>query len=359
MLSFLLRRLAQGVLVLLGVALTVFLLFNVLPGDPAALLAGQRSDLATKAAIQADLGLDQPLPARLLGYLNDVSPLGVHPRDSVSRARYGGLALLPLGGLGSAEGGRELVLKVPYLRRSFQSNKDVLSLLIDNFPGTLWLALAAMLLASTGGIALGVLAALRPHSWLDRILVSSTVLGISVPSFVAAIVIAVSFGFYWSSWTGLSLTGQLFETDPFTAERHLVLRNLLLPALALGIRPLAIITQLTRSSMLDVLSQDYIRTARAKGLSERAVVVRHALRNALNPVVTAVSGWLASLLSGAFFIEYIFNWKGLGTVTLRAVENLDFPVVMGATLFVAAIFVLVNIAVDVLYAVLDPRVKLG
>lgn len=356
MLSFLLRRSAQGLLVLLGVALTVFLLFNVLPGDPAALLAGQRSDLATKAAIQADLGLDQPLPARLLSYLNDVSPLGVHPADSVSRARYGGLTLLPLG---SGEGGRELVLKVPYLRRSFQSNKDVLSLLLDNFPGTLWLALAAMLLAATGGIALGVLAALKPHSWLDRILVSTTVLGISVPSFVAAIVIAVSFGFYWSHWTGLSLTGQLYKTDPFTAESRLVLRNLLLPALALGIRPLAIITQLTRSSMLDVLSQDYIRTARAKGLSQRAVVVRHALRNALNPVVTAVSGWLASLLSGAFFIEYIFNWKGLGTVTLRAVENLDFPVVMGATLFVAAIFVLVNIAVDVLYAVLDPRVKLG
>ena len=353
MLSFLLRRLAQGVLVLLGVALTVFLLFNVLPGDPAALLAGQRSDLATKAAIQADLGLDRPLPQRLLGYINDVSPLGIHPRDSAGRARYGGLTLLPLGN------GNALTLKVPYLRRSFQSNKDVLRLLLDNFPGTLWLALAAMLLAATGGIALGVAAALRPQSWLDRILVSTTVLGISVPSFVAAILIAVTFGFYWSHWTGLSLTGQLFETDPFSGQRRLVLRNLLLPALALGIRPLAIITQLTRSSMLDVLSQDYIRTARAKGLAPGAVVLRHALRNALNPVVTAVSGWLASLLSGAFFIEYIFNWKGLGTVTLRAVENLDFPVVMGATLFVAAIFVLVNIAVDVLYAVLDPRVKLG
>jgi ABC-type dipeptide/oligopeptide/nickel transport system permease component len=353
MLAFLLRRFAQGLLVLLGVALTVFLLFNVLPGDPAALLAGQRSDLATKAAINADLGLDQPLPQRLVGYLNDVSPLGVHARDSAGRARYGGVPLLPLGG------NKALVLKVPYLRRSFQSNKDVLSLLADNFPGTVWLALAAMLLAATGGIALGVAAALRPHSWLDRVLVSTTVLGISVPSFVAAIIIAVSFGFYWSHWTGLSLTGQLYETNPFTAQRHLVLRNLLLPALALGIRPLAIITQLTRSSMLDVMSQDYIRTARAKGLAPAAVVLHHALRNALNPVVTAVSGWLASLLSGAFFIEYIFNWKGLGTVTLRAVENLDFPVVMGATLFVAAIFVLVNIAVDVLYAVLDPRVKLG
>jgi ABC-type dipeptide/oligopeptide/nickel transport system permease component len=352
MLSFLLRRLGQGLLVLVGVATVVFFLFNVLPGDPA-LLAGQRSDVGTQAAIRADLGLDEPLPTRLLGYLNDASPLGVHARDSAGVVRYGGVALLPVGGQ------RAVVLKWPYLRRSFQSNQDVLTLLLSYFPGTLWLALAAMLLAAVGGIALGVAAALRPQSWLDRALVTTSVLGISVPSFVAAILIAVTFGFYWSHWTGLSLTGQLYETNPFTGERHLVLRNLLLPAVALGVRPLAIIMQLTRSSMLDVLSQDYIRTARAKGLSPGRTVWRHALRNALNPVVTAVSGWLASLMAGAFFIEYIFNWKGLGTVTLRAVENLDFPVVMGATLFVAAIFVLVNIAVDMLYAVLDPRVKIN
>ncbi|RPD49573.1 ABC transporter permease [Hymenobacter sediminis] len=352
MLGFILSRLWQGVLVLVGVALTVFFLFQVLPGDPVALLAGQRSDAATRAAIAADLGLDQPLPGQLLGYLNDVSPVGVHPRDSAGVAKYGGVQVLPLG---SKQG---LVLKTPYLRRSFQSNKEVLSILLDHFTGTLWLALAAMLLAAVLGIGLGVVAALKPHSWLDRALVSTSVLGISVPSFVAAILIAMTFGFYWSSWTGLNLTGQLYETDPFSG-RHLVLKNLLLPALALGIRPLAVIVQLTRSSMLDVMSQDYIRTARAKGLSGYRTVVGHALKNALNPVITAVSGWLASLMAGAFFIEYIFNWKGLGTVTLRAVENLDFPVVMGATIFIAALFVLVNIVVDVLYAVLDPRVKLG
>ncbi|OWP65180.1 ABC transporter permease [Hymenobacter amundsenii] len=342
----------QGALVLVGVACTVFFLFQVLPGDPVALLAGQRSDAATRAAIAADLGLDQPLPGQLLGYLNDVSPLGLHPRDSAGLARYGGLALLPVGG------GRAVVLKAPYLRRSFQSNKEVLSILLDHFTGTLWLALAAMLLATVVGIGLGIVAALKAHTWLDRTLVSTSILGISVPSFVAGILVAITFGFYWSRYTGLNLTGQLYETDPFTG-RHLVLKNLLLPALALGVRPLAIIVQLTRSSMLDVLSQDYIRTARAKGLSGYRVVVGHALKNALNPVVTAVSGWLASLMAGAFFIEYIFNWKGLGTVTLRAVENLDFPVVMGATIFIAALFVLVNIVVDIFYALLDPRVKLG
>lgn len=352
MIRFILSRLWQGALVLVGVACTVFFLFQVLPGDPVALLAGQRSDAATRAAIAADLGLDQPLPGQLLGYLNDVSPLGLHPRDSAGRARYGGLTLLPLGSE------RALVLKAPYLRRSFQSNKEVLAILLDHFTGTLWLALAAMLLATVVGIALGIVAALRAHTWLDRTLVSTSILGISVPSFVAGILVAITFGYYWSAYTGLNLTGQLYETDPFTG-RHLVLKNLLLPALALGVRPLAIIVQLTRSSMLDVLSQDYIRTARAKGLSEYRVVVGHALKNALNPVVTAVSGWLASLMAGAFFIEYIFNWKGLGTVTLRAVENLDFPVVMGATVFIAALFVLVNIVVDIFYALLDPRVKLG
>ncbi|HEY4650019.1 MAG TPA: ABC transporter permease, partial [Pontibacter sp.] len=178
-----------------------------------------------------------------------------------------------------------------------------------------------------------------------------------VPSFVAAILIAITFGFYWSDWTGLSLTGQLYEIDPFEGKQ-LMLRNLLLPAIALGIRPLAVIVQLTRSSMLDVMSQDYIRTARAKGLNRSKVIVGHALKNALNPVVTAASGWMASLMAGAFFIEYIFNWKGLGAVTIQAVQNLDFPLVMGATLFVAFLFVLINIFVDLLYAALDPRVKL-
>ncbi len=352
MTSFFLRRLFDGFLVLLGVALTVFGLFAVLPGDPAALLAGQRTDEATRAAIRADLGLDRPLPEQLVRYLNDLSPVSVHSDTEANRARYEYTRLFGVGG------GRAVVLKAPYLRRSFQSRRPVLEILIDHLPGTAALAFAALFIAATVGIGLGIVAALRPYGWLDQTLLATSVLGISVPSFVAAIFIALTFGYYWAPWTGLPLTGQLIEIDPFTGP-HLVWRNLVLPAVALGIRPLAVITQLTRSSLLDVLRQDYIRTARAKGLNTRQVIVNHALRNALNPVVTAVSGWLASLLAGAFFIEYIFNWKGLGAVTLRAVENLDFPVVMGATMFVAGLFVVVNILVDVLYAVLDPRVKLA
>ena len=348
--AFLLSRLSHGLLILLGVVVAVFFLFNVLPGDPVALLAGQRSDLATREAITTELGLDKPLPEQLLYYINDISPLSVHEENASNQEKYNYQVLIPLGV-------KALVWKTPYLRRSFQSNKKVMAILLDHLTGTLWLAGAAMLLATVLGILFGILAALKPQSFLDHALISTSVLGISVPSFVAGILIAITFGFYWSHITGLSLTGQLYEMDAF-AGPHLVLRNLILPAVALGIRPLAVITQLTRSSMIEVLSQDYIRTARAKGLSSYQVMVGHALKNALNPVITAVSGWLASLMAGAFFIEYIFNWKGIGAVTIHAVENLDFPVVMGATLFISFLFVLINIFVDMLYALIDPRVKL-
>ncbi|WP_115375617.1 ABC transporter permease [Adhaeribacter pallidiroseus] len=350
MLRFVGQRLLHGLLIMMGVVVTVFFLFNVLPGDPVAMLAGQRNDIATREAIMVDLGLDKPLPAQLLYYLNDISPVSIHPHTPDNQQKYHYQRLFTLTN-------KVVVLKVPYLRRSFQSNKPVTAILLDHLVGTLWLAGAAMVLATILGIFLGMVAALKPHSILDHALVTTSVLGISVPSFVAAIVIAITFGFYWSNFTGLSLTGQLYEIDAFTG-RHLVWQNLILPAFALGIRPLAVIMQLTRASMIDVLAQDFIRTARAKGLSYRQVIWRHALKNALNPVITAVSGWLASLMAGAFFIEYIFNWKGLGSVTLHAVENLDFPVVIGATLLVAFLFVLINILVDMLYAFVDPRVKL-
>ncbi|HZG99911.1 MAG TPA: ABC transporter permease, partial [Flavisolibacter sp.] len=148
-----------------------------------------------------------------------------------------------------------------------------------------------------------------------------------------------------------------FDIDVETGERRLTLQNLILPAFTLGIRPLAIITQLTRSAMLDVLDQDFIRTAYAKGLSKNTVIWKHGLRNALNPVITAVTGWFAELLAGAFFIEYIFGWKGIGKVTVDALEKLDFPVVMGAVLVSALFLILVNILADILYGIVDPRVR--
>jgi peptide/nickel transport system permease protein len=155
------------------------------------------------------------------------------------------------------------------------------------------------------------------------------------------------------------MTGSWFDLDENTGERYITLRNLILPALTLGIRPLAIITQLTRSAMLDVLNQDYIRTAYAKGLPARTVIWKHALRNALNPVITAITGWFAELLAGAFFVEYIFGWKGIGKITVDALEKLDFPVVMGSVLVSAAFFILINILADILYGIVDPRVRVS
>jgi peptide/nickel transport system permease protein len=350
MFRFLLRKLGYGVLVLLGVVLLVFFLFNVLPGDPARLTMGQRADVTSLENVRKELHLDKPLPVQFLLYLNDILPLSVHTQQELEGTmHYVTLARL--------SAGRTLVLKTPYLRRSYQGKKDVWEILTEALPGTLVLAIAAMLFATVVGIGLGIISAVKQNTWMDTGAVFASVVGISAPSFFMGIVVAYLFGFVLSDYTGLHMTGSLFETDPF-AGRRVNLRNLVLPAFTLGIRPLAIIVQLTRSAMLDVLHQDYIRTAYAKGLPRRLVVLKHALRNALNPVVTAITGWFAELLAGAFFVEYIFGWKGIGKVTVDALEKFDFPVLMGAVLFTAGIFVIINLLADVLYSIIDPRIKL-
>ncbi|MFA0961404.1 ABC transporter permease [Roseivirga sp. BDSF3-8] len=352
MLKFIFKRLFYGLLVVLGVVLVVFFLFHALPGDPVAMMAGQRTDISTQEAIKKELGLDKPLMVQLGRYLNDLSPVSVHEDTPENEMKYEYTILFGVGG------DDVLVVKAPYLRRSFQTNRRVGEVILENVEATLWLAIAAMVLATALGVMFGLISALYQNSFWDHFLVSTSVLGISVPSFVSAIIIAMIFGYYLADYTGLNLTGQLWVNDAIYG-RELHLENLILPAFTLGIRPLSIIVQLTRSSMLEVLSQDYIRTAQAKGLRFYKVVTKHALKNALNPVITAVSGWLASLMAGAFFVEYIFDWKGLGYVTISAVQSLDFPVVMGAVLFIALVFVVINIFVDIVYALLDPRVRLS
>jgi peptide/nickel transport system permease protein len=194
---------------------------------------------------------------------------------------------------------------------------------------------------------------------VDRLNLAIATLGISLPSFFLAVIIAWLFGFVLKPYTGLSMTGSLYELNPATGQNQLALKHIILPAIALGVRPFSIILQLTRSSLIEVMRQDYIRTAMAKGLSKYEVIRNHALKNALNPVVTAASGWFASLLAGAFFIEYIFSWKGLGKVCIDALQQSDLPVVMGAVLLIAFIFIVVNVLVDLIYVFLDPRVKLS
>ncbi len=350
MIGFIVRRLAYGLLVLWGVITVVFLLFHVLPGDPARLTMGQRADVATLETIRRELGLDQPLHIQYIRYLNDVLPISVHEATPENQQKYGYRELWRVGG-------HVVVWKAPYLRYSYQTRRPVTEILADAFPATFVLAVAAMAFATVLGILLGIISAVRRFTWVDHSLVVAAVIGISVPSFFSGIVIAWLFGYKLADWTGLNMFGSLYEYDPYRGP-VLMLKNLILPALTLGIRPLALITQLMRGSMIEVLSQDYIRTAYAKGLSSARVILKHALKNALNPVVTTVSEWFAALLAGAFFVEYIFDWKGLGKVTVDALNTSDFPVVMGAVLFVSAIFIITNILVDIVYGLLDPRVRI-
>ncbi|MCP9750068.1 ABC transporter permease [Ferruginibacter sp. HRS2-29] len=349
MMRYILQKLFYATLVLIGVVVLVFVMFQGF-GDPARLIVGQTGDKKTMENIRKDLYLDKPKWQQFVLYLNDVSPLSIHTREEIEQKKLRGLFV------GS---GTRIGIKIPYLRKSYQTKKDTIDVLSEALPGTIVLALAAMLLAVVGGIMLGVAAAVKKGTWLDTSAIFSSIAGISAPSFFMAIIIAYLFGVILHPYTGLNLTGSLFEIDEVTGEKYLVLKNLILPAFTLGIRPLAIITQLTRSSMLDVLGQDYIRTAYAKGLSTRTVIFKHALRNALNPVITAITGWFAELLAGAFFVEYIFGWKGIGKITVAALEKLDYPIVMGSVLFSAFIFILINILADILYTIIDPRIRLN
>ncbi|PBQ31205.1 ABC transporter permease [Sphingobacteriaceae bacterium] len=356
MIKFVLKKLFYGLVVLLGVITTIFFLFNVLPGDPASVMLGQRANKDAIDAIHRDLGTDKPISSQYLNYLNDLSPVSLHNyRDEgdLSYLNPDKYDWTPLFTLGKKE---VVVLKFPYLRRSYITKKNVSEIIKETLPETAVLAFVAIIIASVIGILLGIVTAVKKNSVLDRsIFFLATVFGMSAPSFLVGLIMAWLFGYVLADYTGLNPSGSLFELNIDGEE--LKLKNLILPALTLGMRPLSIVIQLTRSSLLDVLSQDYIRTARAKGLSFSKIVFKHALKNALNPVITAISGWFAGLMAGAVFVEKIFSWKGIGNEVVEALNNNDLPVVMGATLIFASIFVIINIVVDIIYGILDPRVR--
>jgi peptide/nickel transport system permease protein len=352
--NYILQRIFYSLLTLWGVVTLIFFLFNAGMGDPTQMKLGQRSNKEAALRIQRDLGLDKPLGVRYLAYLNDLLPVSLHSKSEesafyYSQQKYGGVSL--------SVSGAVVALKFPYLRRSYQSEEKVSQLIAAVFPNTLMLAVAAITFAGAIGIFLGVIAAVFSNTFVDRSILTISTLGMSTPSFFSALLMGWIFAFLLGSHTGLNLTGNLFELDDYGNGLQLQLRNLILPAMTLGIRPLSVITQLTRASLLDVLSQDYIRTARAKGLTFMQALRRHALRNALNPVVTAISGWFASMLAGVIFVEYIFGYKGLGFLMVDGLNNLDMPVVMGCVMLTAVAFVVVNLLADLLYALLDPRVK--
>ena len=357
MIQFIINKFFYGVLTLFGVVTVIFLLFNVLPGDPARMMLDQREDSEQLKNIRKKYGFDQPLTTQYLYYLNDVSPLSIHSSKIgdytfLSPGKYSYKILFSVGE-------STLVLKYPYLRESFQKNgKKVSEIITETLPNTAILALFAISIAIGIGILFGILSAIHKDTWLDRVIAVISTFGMSVPSFFSAILFAWIFGFLLHNFTGLEMTGSLYVVDDFGEKITIQWKNLILPALVLGIRPLAVIIQLMRNSLLEVLSQDYIRTAKAKGLTKYQVIKNHALKNALNPVITAVSGWFASMLAGAVFVEYIFNWNGLGKEIVNALNTLDLPIIMGSVLVIATLFIIINIMVDIMYSWLDPRIRL-
>ena len=356
MAGYVLQKLGYALLTMFGVVTVIFLLFNILPGDPARMMLGQNENEEQLAIVKKKYGFDKPVSLQYVYYLNDLSPLSFHSNDDndytyLSEDKYSYTRLF------STEN-TTTVVKLPYLRESFQkSGKKVSQVIAETLPNTIVLAVSAIVIAIILGIFLGIVSVLFKDGWVDKLIQLVSTFGMSVPSFFSAIIFAWLFGYVLHEYTNLNMTGSLYEVDDFGEGSYIQWKNLLLPAIVLGIRPLAVISQLMRNSLLEVLSQDYIRTAKAKGLSFSAIIRKHALKNSLNPVVTAVSGWFASMLAGAVFVEYIFGWNGLGKEIVDALNTLDLPVIMGAVIIIATLFILINIFVDIIYGWLDPKIR--
>lgn len=353
MTSYIIRKILYGLAVLWGVVTLVFFLFNIVPGDPVRMMLGQRADEADVQAIREELGLNQSVFKQYTDYLNDLSPISFYENNDGEREYDKFKSYCVLARVGDVD----VVLKTPYLRYSYQSKRSVGTILSEAFPNTLILAAVAIAFALILGVFIGVLAAVVNTDFVNKLTLFITTIGMSLPSFFAAILVAWLFGYVWESFTGLSMTGNLYSVDDYGNGAYLDLKNLILPAFTLGLRPLAVVVELTRTSLLEALSMDYIRTARAKGLKQWRVVTVHALRNAMTPVVTAISGWFASLLAGAVFVEYVFDWKGIGVIIVDALDTFDFPVIMGAVLLIGFMLIIINIVVDIIYGILDPRVR--
>ena len=307
MYQYILRRLLQAIPVLLGVTFVTYFLVFYAGGDPARLAMGVRSDLATVESFKEEWGLDKPWHVQYLTFLKKLSH----------------------GDLG----------------RSLSTNEEVLLSILERFPATFKLGMASLAFAIILGIPIGIISAVKPRSFLDNALMVVALLGISTPSFFFGVILVWVFG-YLLRW--LPVSG--FDTG-LAGFQYLIL-----PAIALGTGPLAIFARLTRSSMLEVMRQEYILTARAKGLDESRVILKHALKNSLISVVTVIGSSLAGLLSGTFFVEFIFGWPGIGLLAVDAISNFDIPLILGIVIFESILFVLANIAVDITYAFLDPRI---
>jgi peptide/nickel transport system permease protein/oligopeptide transport system permease protein len=302
--TFIVRRLLLAIPTLFGVLVVAFLLLYVAPGDPVEAMIGERADSVTIARLRAQLRLDDPLPQRFAHYAGNVLK----------------------GDLGN----------------SYITNRPIVQDIRERFPKTLQLAGAAMLLATVVGLTLGVLSARRPGGLADRFALGLAYLGISFPVYWVGLLLILLFA-VTLRWLPPSGYGSL--------------RFLILPALTLGMRSIAFLARMTRSAMLDALNADFVRTARAKGLSERVVTLRHALRNALIPVITVLGLDFGAYLTGSILTETIFSWPGIGRYVVNAISRRDLPAIQGTVLFLSTVFVIVNLLTDLAYAKADPRVR--
>lgn len=352
-----LKKILNILLTLFGVVTIIFFLFNILPGDPAQMMLGQNENSVQLELIKKKYGFDKPVLNQYLYYLNDLSIISIHSKDPENISfllenKYNSFNLF-------STKNYNVEIKTPYLRESYQKNGLTVTEIIKNtLPNTIVLAVSSISIAIFLGLFLGIVSALYKNTWIDVSIQFFSTLGMSVPSFFSAIIFAWLFGYVLNEYTGLNMTGSLFELDDYGEQMTLRLQNLILPSLVLGIRPVAVISQMMRNSLLKVLKKKYITTAYAKGLSKIKVIQNHALKNSLNPVITALSGWFASMLAGSVFVEYIFGWNGLGKEIVDALNKLDVPVLIGAVLTISVIFIMINIFVDIIYKLLDPRIKI-
>ncbi len=332
MYRFILRRLALLVPTLIGISAIVFLMVHLVPGDPAQIMLGERADAESVAALRAQLGLDQPLHIQFLKFFGD----------------------LLQGDLG----------------RSMRTHERVTTEMFERFPATCELTAASMTLAIVFGVTLGIAAAVYRGRFVDHVGMVMATAGISVPVFWLALMLMLVFAVQWPL---LPVSGRVAPHIVFEAHTNFylvdallsgnlaavsdVIAHLVLPAIALGTIPVAVIARMTRSSLLEVLSEDFIRTAWAKGLPGRLVVLRHGVRNALIPTLTVIGLEFGYLLGGAIITETVFAWPGLGRWLFMAVLARDFRAVQGGVLLLASLFVIINLIADILYAWLDPRIR--
>ncbi|MFB7140472.1 nickel ABC transporter permease [Gottfriedia sp. NPDC056225] len=306
MTQYILNRIVSAIIVIFGISILSFFLIHLIPGDPVKIMLGLNASPEQVAKLTHHLGLDKPLLVQYLQYINNV----FH------------------GDFGT----------------SLKTGRPVLTEILDRFPETIKLAATGMVFAVIIGIALGILAAKYKDTIIDTFCTGLATLGVSIPSFWLGILLILVFSVKLSWFPIADGTG---------------LRSLILPAITLGVVMSTMISRLTRNGMVEVLSNDFIRTARSKGLEERHILFRHAFRNVLIPIITVIGLQIAALLGGTVIIEQVFNWPGLGTLSIGAIMSRDFPMIQGTVLFMGAVYVSVNILVDIVYSLIDPRVKLN